>query len=107
MKITGIIRKIVKKKILKRSEPGKQSAGTKMVGATRSRSIIKSMITITHRLLIVFVRYFLTFIHGEKGASMPPIKNLILLDSATTLGYKIRTRKVSALSKLGNLKYSL
>nr|CAI5834509.1 unnamed protein product [Callosobruchus analis] len=30
-----------------------------------------------------------------KGQCMPPIKDLILLDSATTLALKIRTRKVS------------
>lgn len=97
MKFTGIINKIVKKKLVKREESRQRrrrskSANVKM--GTRSRSIVKTAISITHRLLTVLVRTFLTFIYGEKGNSMPPIKNLILLDSATTLGYKIRTRKV-------------
>lgn len=36
--------------------------------------------------------------YGEKGESMPPITDLLILDSASSLATKIRTRKVSGLS---------
>jgi len=64
------------------------------------RSLAKTVLNIGHRLVAVFVRYLLVFIYGEKGESMPPIKNLILLDSATTLAYKIRTKKISSVTVL-------
>lgn len=55
----------------------------------------KSVINIIHRIVVLLVRQLCQFINGEKGKSMPPIRNLILLDPASTLALKIRTRKVS------------
>lgn len=60
----------------------------------KKMGFVKSVINIVHRFLVLMFRMLIQFLYGEKGESMPPIKNLILLDSATTLAYKIRTRKV-------------
>jgi fatty acid amide hydrolase 2 len=35
-------------------------------------------------------------VYGEKGDKVPPVKNLLLLDPATVLAMKIRTRKVTS-----------
>lgn len=60
----------------------------------KKMGFVKTVINIGHRFLVLMFRMLIQFLYGEKGESMPPIKNLILLDSATTLAYKIRTRKV-------------
>lgn len=60
----------------------------------KKMGFIKTVINIMHRFLVLMFRMLIQFLYGEKGQSMPPIKNFILLDSATTLAYKIRTRKV-------------
>uniref|UniRef100_A0A336K9U2 CSON004845 protein n=1 Tax=Culicoides sonorensis TaxID=179676 RepID=A0A336K9U2_CULSO len=62
----------------------------------KSMGFVKGVINIVHRFLVLMFRMLIQFLYGEKGESMPPIKNLILLDSATTLAYKIRTRKLTS-----------
>lgn len=60
----------------------------------KKMGFVKTVINIWHRFMVLMFRMLVQFLYGEKGESMPPIKNLILLDSATTLAYKIRSRKV-------------
>lgn len=58
-------------------------------------SIILVALNLLHRFIGLCVRFILVKVHGEHGNSMPAIDNLFLLDSATTLAEKIRTKKVS------------
>lgn len=52
-----------------------------------------------HRLLVVIFRCIYQYFLG-RGKSMPPIKNLILTESATSLAHKIRTRKLTSVQVL-------
>lgn len=52
-----------------------------------------------HRVLVVLFRCFYQYFLG-RGKSMPPIKNLILTESATSLAHKIRTRKLTSVQVL-------
>lgn len=66
-------------------------------GASKGRSFGKICANILQRFISVFVRFlFKNVIYGEKGQSMPPIKNLLLLEPATVLAMKIRTKKVDS-----------
>lgn len=58
-----------------------------------SRQVLKVIFGIID---IVFHKLF-ELVYGKKGKCMPPISDLLLLESATTIAYKIRTRKVSTL----------
>lgn len=49
-------------------------------------------------LLQLFFRQIFRLIYGEKGESMPPITDPILLESATSLAKKIRNQEVSWLN---------
>lgn len=61
----------------------------------KKRSFGKIVANLLQRFLSVFIRFlFKNVIYGEKGQSMPPIKNLLLLEPATVLAMKIRTKKV-------------
>lgn len=51
-------------------------------------------LTFLHRLCMVVGRFIFKFIYGDKGRAMPPITDLILTESATSLAAKIRTQKV-------------
>lgn len=46
-----------------------------------------------HKYLVCFVRIILNFLKGH-GQSQPAIKDAILLESATSLAQKIRTKQV-------------
>lgn len=62
-----------------------------------ARQYCRATLRILYRLYDFLVKMLFTFIYGKTGRKMPPIRNLLLLDSASTLAYKIRTKKVSAL----------
>lgn len=47
-----------------------------------------------HNFLQVIMRFLLKLVYGGPGKKMPPIKNLLLLESASSLALKIRTKKV-------------
>lgn len=51
-------------------------------------------ITFIHRLLTIVGRFISKFVYGEKGRAMPPITDLTLTESASSLAAKIRTQKV-------------
>lgn len=63
--------------------------------AVKKRSFGKVVVNLIQRFIEVFARFiFKNVIYGEKGQSMPPIKNLLLLEPATVLAMKIRQQKV-------------
>jgi len=74
-------------------------------------SWIKELKIICQRLVFRIVEVisnvlFWVVYHGS-GEKMPPIQNLLLLDTATAVAHKIRTRKVSLwLKALFIVKYS-
>lgn len=53
--------------------------------------------TFLHSLVCFVFRVIVTWIYGEKGQSMPAINDLILLESASSLAHKIRSKKVKIL----------
>ncbi|KAL7034055.1 hypothetical protein ACKWTF_007831 [Chironomus riparius] len=63
----------------------------------RRRPFFKTILNIVHRFVVLILRFiFKNIIYGEKGQSVPPIKNLLLLEPATTLAMKIRTKKITS-----------
>lgn len=61
----------------------------------KKRSFGKIFANILQRFIVVIARFFFkNVVYSEKGQSMPPIKNLLLLEPATVLAMKIRTKKV-------------
>lgn len=58
------------------------------------RKYARAGLRIVQGVIEVFVHWLFGIVYGGTGQSMPPIKNLILLDSATTIALKIRTKKV-------------
>lgn len=61
----------------------------------KKRSFVKVFANILQRFIVVIARFlFKNVFFSEKGQSMPPIKNLLLLEPATVLAMKIRTKKV-------------
>lgn len=64
-------------------------------GAPKKRSFVKVFANILQRFIVVIARFlFKNVFYSERGQSMPPIKNLLLLEPATVLAMKIRTKKV-------------
>nr|CAD7577834.1 unnamed protein product [Timema californicum] len=49
---------------------------------------------LSHRFIEMVVRCLLQLIYRGPGEQLPPIQDLLLLDSASALAYKIRTRKI-------------
>lgn len=59
--------------------------------------ILILIVTAIHRFVVIVTRYLCkNFIYGEKGQKVPPIRNPILLESATSLAAKIRTGKLTS-----------
>uniref|UniRef100_A0A1B0CV01 Amidase domain-containing protein n=1 Tax=Lutzomyia longipalpis TaxID=7200 RepID=A0A1B0CV01_LUTLO len=63
----------------------------------KATSILKVTGNLIHRFIVILVRGIMRFLFGAKGQSMPPIKDLTLLESATSLARKIRTRKIKSI----------
>ncbi|XP_055631714.1 fatty-acid amide hydrolase 2 [Toxorhynchites rutilus septentrionalis] len=66
------------------------------VDKRKQRSLLKTIINVGHKFVVLLVRWLLRTIYGEKGKKMPPIRNLILMESASSLALKIRTRKLTS-----------
>lgn len=63
--------------------------------SVKQRSFGKIVANLFQRVLSVFIRFIFKYvIYGVKGQTMPPIKNLLLLEPASVLAMKIRTKKV-------------
>lgn len=79
----------------------KQQVGLAKESATatdivQKPSIIVVALNLLHRFFCLCVRFVLVKVHGEHGPSMPPIDDLLLLESATSIAEMIRTKKVAA-----------
>lgn len=48
-----------------------------------------------HRYFCIFLRYVMVKIYDERGLSMPPVDDRLLLEPATVIAEKIRTGQVS------------
>lgn len=91
------IKERLKKFVVKRNHFKYRRFNMDKEGASKGRSFGKICANILQRFISVFVRFlFKNVIYGEKGQSMPPIKNLLLLEPATVLAMKIRTKKVDS-----------
>ncbi|KAF5291581.1 hypothetical protein FQR65_LT01894 [Abscondita terminalis] len=62
----------------------------------------KAAINLIHRFIELIARCFFKLIYGRTGGKMPPIKDLLLLESATSVAYKIRSKKVSSVQVLNS-----
>ncbi|XP_055376958.1 fatty-acid amide hydrolase 2-A [Condylostylus longicornis] len=58
-------------------------------------SLWRNILQIIYRISLLLVRNILQLYYG-KGKIMPPIKDLTLLESATSLAHKIRTKKLKS-----------
>lgn len=63
---------------------------------TTGRQLVKAAIGVIFGILQLIAKALLWPIYRGPGEKVPPIDNLLLLDSATTLAHKIRTRKVTS-----------
>lgn len=57
---------------------------------------MRTVVNVGHKFLVLLVRWFLRTVYGEHGQKVPPIRNLILMESATSLALKIRTKKLTS-----------
>ncbi|RZC32770.1 fatty-acid amide hydrolase 2 [Asbolus verrucosus] len=64
------------------------------------RQFTKSLVRIIHGFVELFVHYFFKFVYSGSGQQMPPIKDLLLLESATSIAHKIRTKKITSVQVL-------
>lgn len=62
------------------------------------RQYSRAFLRIVQGVIEVVVHWLFGFAYGGPGQSMPPIKDLLLLESATAIALKIRTGKVSQLT---------
>lgn len=78
-------------------EQKQQNSSTGSLADKRKpHSLVKTVLNVSHKFLVLLVRWFLKTIYGEHGQKMPPIRNLILMESASSLALKIRTRKLTS-----------
>lgn len=63
---------------------------------TQKPSLFVVALHLLHRFFCLCVRFVVVKVHGEHGEPMPPIDDLLLLESATSIAEKIRTKKVSS-----------
>lgn len=74
-----------------------QKLGMENEKAVKPRSFGKVVANLFQRIINVVMRFlFKNVIYSEHGQTMPPIKNLLLLEPASVLAMKIRTKKVCA-----------
>lgn len=72
-------------------------------------SVIAIMIHLFHRFVCKMFRFIFLVIYGAHGKSMPSIDDPLLLDSASTLAEKIRTKQVNrhlSLKKISTLNFA-
>lgn len=54
----------------------------------------RSVFRVVHGVFEMFFHWLFGLVYGGKQKTMPPISDLLLLESATSLAHKIRTKKV-------------
>ena len=62
---------------------------------TDMKQFTKAVIRVVHGVVEVLFHFLFKLVYGGPGEQMPPIKDLLLLESASSIARKIRTRKVS------------
>ncbi|XP_058465333.1 fatty-acid amide hydrolase 2-B-like [Malaya genurostris] len=73
-----------------------QSKSQSFVEKRKPQSLMKTIVNVGHKFLVLLMRWFFRTIYGEHGHKMQPIRNLILMESASSLALKIRTRKLTS-----------
>nr|CAD7458493.1 unnamed protein product [Timema tahoe] len=63
------------------------------MASTTVKNVSRVLMRLSHRFIEMVVRCLLQLIYRSPGEQLPPIQDLLLLDSASALAYKIRTRK--------------
>lgn len=58
-------------------------------------SFIWRVLNFLHRYLVIFVRLVMVKLYDEHGQSMTPIDDRLLLEPATSIAEKIRTKQVN------------
>lgn len=92
-KTTDFIRKL--SMATKQQHAGPSTSSRETNDTLQKPSIIIVALNLMHRFLCLCIRFVLVKVHGENGPAMPPIDNLLLLESATSIAEKIRTKKVN------------
>lgn len=60
-------------------------------------TMVRKILKIVLSFFGVIMNVLFKLVYRTRGERMPPIKNLLLLESATSLAHKIRTKKISSL----------
>lgn len=66
-----------------------------MQPSNRSNEILVSALNAFYENVCSFIRFIMIKTYGKHGKSMPPIDDLLLLESATALAAMIRTKQVT------------
>nr|CAD7395460.1 unnamed protein product [Timema cristinae] len=66
------------------------------MASTTVKNVSRVLMRLSHRFIEMVVRCLLQLIYRGPGEQLPPIQDLLLLDSASALAYKIRTRKIKS-----------
>lgn len=61
------------------------------------RLLVKQSFKILFTIVDVFFHWLFGLVYGKNGESMPAINDLLLLESASSIAFKIRTGKVTFL----------
>lgn len=73
-----------------------QTKNSCFVDKRKPRPLTETVLNVAHKFLVLIFRWFLRTVYGEHGQKVPPIRNLILMESATSLATKIRTKKLTS-----------
>lgn len=64
------------------------------IGKNNFRIYLTQFLKIVYSIYEVVLHWLFGLVYGGPGQNLPPITDLLLLESATSLAYKIRTKKV-------------
>lgn len=64
------------------------------------RNFVKSCLKILYGLIDVFFHWLFSIVYGKNGKTMPAISDLLLLESASSIAFKIRNGKVINLCRV-------
>lgn len=85
-----------------KKQSGVAKKQTMVAERSLARQYARAFLRIVQGLIEVAVHWMFGAVYGSRGKRMPPIRDLVLLDSATTIAFKIRTGKVSRVKSEGN-----
>lgn len=68
-----------------------------MVSNSQTSSFIQRTLNALHRCVCHIVRFVMIKLYGKHGETVPPIDDRLLLESATSIAEKIRTKEVSVI----------